>query len=89
MNSIYDGIKQVIVVRWPPEANHYLEHNYRLLDVQSVSREKRMSDDGRSYVWRGFYFVLGRPWDVEVAPPIPLLPPREEEVETSKEEVDQ
>lgn len=67
MDDIYRDIRQVHTVRQPREANYLLSYGYRLLGVQDVTREAR-TQEGRSYIQRGFFFIIGRPDGVALAP---------------------
>lgn len=53
-------------------ANHYLEHGYLLLDIQTGTRIGKYPDDNKGgqnyFIRRNPIFVLGRPEGIEPAP---------------------
>ncbi len=86
---MYEDIVEVVEggMHW---ANHYLAHQYRLLDIQTGTRASlfphHATNAGQAFVRRNPVFVMGRPRDVEwVAAPPRRWPATAEALGTEKQ----
>lgn len=63
--SEFEGIVELVEAGSYSGANHFLDHGYKLLAIQSVALSRTHQETRVRYVMRRAAFILGRTADVE------------------------